>query len=412
MSSLPPEVCLIGVSGYAGVHYADLVNLHQEGRIRLTAATIINEAHEIDKSRRLRELDCRVFADYRDMLEFAKRSCSLCVIPTGIAFHAPMSIHALEAGCNVLVEKPAAATMTEIRQMQEAERRSGCSVAVGFQALYAAETLSVKRMILDGEIGRLKAIRCRGLWPREDSYYARNAWSGRLRVDGAWVLDSPLNNAFSHELAMACFLAGSEERWAAEITEVQAELYRARTMESADTGGLRAVTSEDVSLLFLFSHSSERVLDPEMQILGEGGTILWNPEGIRVSTRESTRVLPSSSGETRRRAMMDAVLRRLKAPEHFICDLDIASAQTRCVNAAHASSDIHLIPSDCVRMIPSKNSRIPTVVGIEQVVEEGFKEGLLFSEMGVPWGRPGRRVAVGGGKSRLDDGAGSHNLST
>lgn len=412
MSSLPSEVCLIGVSGYAGIHYADLVNLHQEGRIRLTAATIINETQEAEKCRRLRELDCRVFTDYRDMLEFVKRDCSLCVIPTGIASHAPMSIHAMEAGCNVLVEKPAAATMAEIRQMQEEERRSGCFVAVGFQALYAPETLSVKRMILAGEIGRLKAIRCRGLWPREDSYYARNTWSGRLRVDGSWVLDSPLNNAFSHELAMACFLAGSEEGRTAEITEVQAELYRARNMESADTGGLRAVTSEDVSLLFLFSHSSEQVLDPQMEILGEEGTISWNFGGIRVSTRKSNRFLPSSSGEARRRVMMESVLRRPRVPSQFICDLDVASAQTRCVNAAHESSDIHSIPADHVRMLSSRNSRIPTVVGIEQVVEEGFKGDLLFSEVGVPWGRPGRRIAVGGGKSRLDDESGSHNLST
>jgi predicted dehydrogenase len=395
VKNVPPGVCLIGISGYAGVHYADLVRLHFEGRIRLTAAAVINEAQQAEKCRRLREIGCRIFTDHEVMLESAAGNASLCVIPTGIFCHAPMAIRAMAAGCHVLVEKPAAATTAEIWKMQEAERRTGRFVAVGFQTLYAPETRSVKQIILDGGIGDLIAIRCKGLWPRADSYYARNSWAGRLRVGEAWVLDSPLNNAFAHELAMACFLAGPELESAAEIGEVQAELYRARDMESADTGGLRAVTSEGVRLLFLFSHSCERVLDPEMEIIGRRGTISWNAGGIRVSAHGKTQCLPNSSGGARREAMLETVIGRLAEPSRFVCGLNIAGVQTLCVNAAHESSAVHSISADHVQSIPSESSRIPAVSGIEHWVEEGFKRFLLFSELGALWGRPGRRVAIG-----------------
>ena len=53
-----------------------------------------------------------------------------------------------------------------------------------------------------------RRITVRAQWPRGASYYARNNWAGRLRVGSAWVLDSPVNNAFAHFLMLALFWAG------------------------------------------------------------------------------------------------------------------------------------------------------------------------------------------------------------
>jgi len=166
-----PEIALIGVSGFGEVHYTNFLQCHREDRLRIVAVTVINHEQQEEKCRVLESIGCRVFSNTDEMFAAISGQCDLCVIPTGIHLHATMTTAVLAAGCNVLVEKPAAATIQEVFSMQEAKRKSDRFVAVGFQKLYAPETLTIKQAILDGFIGRVTSIRCRGLWPRPQSYY-------------------------------------------------------------------------------------------------------------------------------------------------------------------------------------------------------------------------------------------------
>src|SRR5690606_3088229 len=101
------KVALIGVSGFAMFHYVNLMELAESGQICLVAATIINPDQEAAKCRSLLAIGAEIFEDYQTMLTTWEGRIDLCVIPTAIHQHAPMTIAALAAGCNVLVEKPA-----------------------------------------------------------------------------------------------------------------------------------------------------------------------------------------------------------------------------------------------------------------------------------------------------------------
>jgi len=183
------RTCIIGISGYGRVHLELLLKAQAAGDVAIAGAAIINQSEERENCARLRELDCRIFEDYREMLAALSGEAELCMIPTGTPLHRPMTVAALEAGMHVLVEKPAAGCMEDVQAMQAASERAGKIVAVGYQHLYAPLAMATKQAILGGKIGRLESVKCLAMWPRGHDYYARNAWAGRLMHDGlSWWL--------------------------------------------------------------------------------------------------------------------------------------------------------------------------------------------------------------------------------
>src|SRR5258708_26243269 len=132
MSDAPlPHVGLIGVSGYARVYLQLLRELQDKGKLRLTAAVVINPHQEPTAIRDLKQRGAQIYSSYEEMFDRHAHQLDLCLIPTGIAWHARMTIAALRAGANVLVEKPLAGSTREIGEIREAEKASGRFVAGG-----------------------------------------------------------------------------------------------------------------------------------------------------------------------------------------------------------------------------------------------------------------------------------------
>jgi len=384
------RAALIGVSGFGRVHCADLLRLDR-AEIAIAGVTIRDETRAPEEATALRKAGAEVFSDYREMLASLDGRIDLCFIPTGIHLHERMTVDALAVGANVVVEKPAAATIGQVNRMRAAEAKAERFVAVGYQTMYAPETLLMKRAILDGTIGTLQAIKCRGLWPRHDPYYEK-PWVGRIRDGATWVLDSPFNNAFAHQLNMIAFLAGAELTRSAVLASMEAELYRARDIETADTATMRILTIDGVPLYMLVSHCPEERLDPEIVVRGSRGEIHWSPE--RVIIKRDGHVAEEVSclaGTALRDTMLRAVLKRLEDPQSFICTLEIAAGQTLAANGAHMSSEVHPVPKELVKRV--QDSAMRTVIaGLDGLIARAFFEEKLLSELAVPWAVAGKRI--------------------
>lgn len=383
------RVCIIGISGFGTQHYNDLIRESEAGRWTPVAATVINQDEEVEKCAKLREHGCKLYTDYHEMLANHGSEADLCMIPTGIHMHAPMSIAAMRAGVNVFVEKPAAARIEDVQAMQAVESETGKFVAVGYQSMYGDDVQQIKAAILGGQIGAIQSIRCKVLWPRYDSYYARNAWAGRVKVGDTWVLDSPFNNAMAHYLNLICFFGGSEQHHSADATTVDAELYRAHDIESCDTANLKISTKQNIPLQFICTHASVDRIGPIVEVRGERGTIHWSgspdaPSTIVVDGKTVEEVAPED-GMLLRGKMRNALTAKLTDPQAFTCTLDIAGAQTRCSTLAFDTATIHTIAANHIRREPCEDSVKTMINGIEQVIDQCFETGQSFAEAGAPW---------------------------
>ena len=211
-----------------------------------------------------------MFARWEDLLAHPAEAVWL---PLPIPLHRPYTEQALAAGKAVLCEKPAAGCVQDLDVMQDAQRLAGLPVAVGFQDIYEPTTLALKRALLDGRIGTVESVTLTACWPRDSRYYARSAWAGRRRQDGAWVMDSPASNALAHYLNLALFLLGDSLTDSATPVRVEAELYRANPIETYDTSGLRLVTPSGVPLLALLTHACRETRPPRITVQGTHGVI-------------------------------------------------------------------------------------------------------------------------------------------
>ena len=372
-----PKIGLIGVSGYASIHVEWLLQAHKEKRLIIAAFVTIEAERDSEGAKQLKATGAQQYGSYLEMLEAQNGQLDLCFIPTGIQWHARMTIDALKAGCNVLVEKPLAGATSDGRAIIDAMNETGRWVAVGFQDMYTDEVATLKRLLLEKRIGRIKTVSMLGLWPRAHSYYQRNNWTGRLRADDAFVLDSPLNNAFAHFVNLSLFLAGETFEQSGDAFLNNAQLYRAHDIESFDTAVVQATSQTGTEFWFGVTHACQNTLEPIIRIEGTKGTIEWEQDHqctIQSATK-GNEILPLIDSYAARAKMFETVLERLINPDARICGPEIALCHTRLIESIHRMGKIIEFDPSQIKEVPLEgtNSTVPVVTGLEDSLKEAFE---------------------------------------
>ena len=387
-----PRVALIGVSGYGRI-YLELAQAAQSrGEMRLVAAVIINAQEESAIEAHLRQTGTRIYRDYAEMFCAESGQLDLCLIPTGIPWHARMTIAALHAGCHVLVEKPLAGSLSEVVAIRAAEQNTRRFVAVGFQDLYSPVNRWLKQQLCTGAIGRLHTVRFLGLWPRPTTYFTRNAWAGRLHAQGIPVLDSPLNNAFAHFVNLCLYFAGTELDTGATVQIESAELLRANAIESFDTSVVKARSASGISFWFGASHTCREIREPEIYLEGTGGRVEWKHEQsctlFRVNQQSEVRPLPDITAN--RQSMFKAALNKVHLPDTVVCTTALAEGHTAFVEAVHAAAPVQTVPASLIRweILPNIVAAVPVVQGLEEAITRAFANQTLLKQNGFTLAAP------------------------
>ncbi|HEX2860130.1 MAG TPA: Gfo/Idh/MocA family oxidoreductase [Lacunisphaera sp.] len=371
VSSSPARIAIIGVSGYGSIHLQLARESRDRGEIRITAATVINPQEEASTVADLRGHGTEVFTDFHEMFRQHAGRIDLCLIPTGIHWHARMTIAALEAGANVLVEKPLAGSLAEVEEIRRTEARTGRFVAVGFQDYYEPGTIWLKEELDRGVIGEIGSVRFLGMWPRPRGYFMRNNWAGRLQVEGMPVMDSPLNNAFAHFVMLSLFFVGG----GAPVLE-EAELMRAHEIESFDTAVVRSRTAQGIRFWFGASHACHETVEPEIVITGRSGQACWRYESEAwwrgadgATTRRSLLDITGA-----RRAMFSAALQRLRDPSVRICTSEMAGRHTALIESIHRQASIGTVPPSAIAWSGANGqaSQVPSIKGLAEALHRSY----------------------------------------
>ncbi|NLM38791.1 MAG: Gfo/Idh/MocA family oxidoreductase [Firmicutes bacterium] len=389
---------VVGVRNFAQDHIKYISKIEEEGLGELRAVVVQEHERGLEIVELLRDRGVRIFSHYQDLLDSGQGLVDIITLPVAIHTHYDMAKRGLEAGYNIILEKPPVPTVQQLDDLMRVERETGKFVAVGFQMIYSRSLRRLKEIILEGRLGEIKEITCRGYWPRTDGYYRRNEWAGKVIVDGQLVLDGPMNNALAHYLNNMLFIAGPDMDSSAGLRFVRAELYRARPyIDSPDTSCLEAETTQGTRLYFYVTHCPEEKFDPLMEVVGTEGTARWRyPEKVDVVYNDGSKERFDSGGtdpflEVVRTA---ASVHQGKAARPY-STLENSRSFVVAINGAYDSAQyITPIPEHYVRYVGRGDDRLAVVTGIDELFDKACAERKLLSELNVYWARRTWRVSV------------------
>jgi predicted dehydrogenase len=147
--SEPVRLALVGL-GYWGPHFARIATEHA-GCELVWCCDLSERALELP---RRRYPQVRLTSDVADVLGDA--SVDAVVIATPTATHADLAVAALEAGKDILVEKPLAASPAEIDRIEAA--RGDRVVMVGHTFVYNSAIAEIRDLVGRGELGRIQYV--------------------------------------------------------------------------------------------------------------------------------------------------------------------------------------------------------------------------------------------------------------
>ncbi len=392
-SSKPVKLVLAGIGGMGACYLDELSTRADEKLFKLVGA--------VDplprRSRHAAELESKGVPIYPALEDFyGRHEADLAIISSPIQFHCPQSLEALRRGSHVLCEKPAAALIQEVRQMAEAVEPSGRFAAVGYQWSFSRAIRDLKADIQAGAFGRPKRLRCLYLWPRDETYYSRNNWAGRIRDEsGRWILDSPANNAMAHDLHNMLYILGPGPDRSATPARAKAELYRAYPIQNYDTIAARIFTREGVEILIFFSHACAADIGPVISYEFEEGTILGSGRGSSLkAVHADGRITEYGPPDDEPFKKLWDCLAAARSGGRPVCGFEAAASQTLCINGFQESSPITDFPARLEEWEGKPGSRWVYVRGLEEIFVRCYQSGRLPSEIGVDWARRGREVSL------------------
>lgn len=118
-------------------------------------------------------LKCAVFDDRHSMLDSGIK-IDLVHVCTPPYVHAQIAIDSMDAGCNVLVEKPMATCPAECDAMLDAEKRNNVTLGCIAQNRFRNSIYKLKKTVDRGLAGKICLAQVESVWWRGHCYY--NLW--------------------------------------------------------------------------------------------------------------------------------------------------------------------------------------------------------------------------------------------
>ena len=190
------KTAIIGLGKVADLHASALAKL--EGS-QFTAVC----SSKRDKANAFAgKYDVKGFVDVSEMVN--KEKIDVSVICTPHPFHVGPTIAAIEAGSNVLIEKPFASSLEDCDAMLKASKKYKKQIGVVSQRRWYLPVQRVKSAIDAGKIGRPVFGTVNMLGWRDEAYYSSDPWRGTWEGEGGGVL---VNQA-AHQLDLLQWFMG------------------------------------------------------------------------------------------------------------------------------------------------------------------------------------------------------------
>ena len=197
------RIGIIGCGGIAnGKHMPALKKVE---KAEMVAFCDIIEERAVKAAKEFGIPGAKVYTDYKELL--ARKDIDVVHVLTPNRQHSFITVDALEAGKHVMCEKPMAINSAEARKMLDAAKRTGKKLTIGYQNRFRSDSMYLKKVVEDGELGeiyyaRAQAIRRRAVPTWGVFLDAENQGGGPLIDIGTHALDLTLWMMNNYEPAM------------------------------------------------------------------------------------------------------------------------------------------------------------------------------------------------------------------
>ena len=290
------------------------------------------------------------YKNYDDMLKDDEIDVINVCTPSGM--HVDMAIPAIEAGKNVIVEKPVDIKVEKINRLIEVGTKAGVKMSAIFQHRTTPMNKRMKEAIDQGRLGKLIGVHGILPWYRAQSYYqgAHGSWKGTWDMDGG----GSLMNQGVHTVDLLQWFAGrvksvigaygifghdieAEDKAAALLRFENGALGTLATTTCAYPGlsQIAVIHGETGSLAWGGGHltawkiQGERIKEEEEEMLA-----LYGPKEKRGATTSSDPMAVGSSGHV---GMIEDMVQAILEDREPGITIESAKHAVEIVNAIYES---------------------------------------------------------------------------
>ncbi|WP_028830138.1 Gfo/Idh/MocA family protein [Proteocatella sphenisci] len=136
--------------------------------------------------------DTKKFIDYKEMLKSIKPE--LVAICTESGKHGQIALDCIEAGANLIIEKPIALSLEEADLIIKKSIENNVKVSACHQNRFNKSVQKIREAVEDNRFGKLMHGTAHIRWNRGEDYYKQAPWRGTWEQDGGALMNQCIHN--------------------------------------------------------------------------------------------------------------------------------------------------------------------------------------------------------------------------
>lgn len=220
-----------------------------------------NKMENIESKFRLANI--HKYTNFKDLLK--NEELDLIAIATESGKHASIALDCIDAGCNVIIEKPIALSISDADAIIAAGKRKCVTVCVNHQNRFNKSIQYIRKALEDGRFGKLFHGAAHIRWHRGQEYYSQAAWRGTWEQDGGCLM-----NQCIHNIDLLRWMMGDDVEEVMAYTDQVKHSY----LETEDIGlALVKFSNGSYGLIEGTTNVYPKNLEETLYIFGEKGTV-------------------------------------------------------------------------------------------------------------------------------------------
>ncbi|NPV10184.1 MAG: Gfo/Idh/MocA family oxidoreductase [Ignavibacteria bacterium] len=268
----------MGKLKFAIVGCGRIAQRHAEHINRLGILTAVCDI-KIDKAIELGKKYNAIIYDNIDSLLSSQMDTDVVSICTPNGLHAEHTIKALNAGYNVLCEKPMALNVADCQLMIDAAKKNNKKLFIVKQNRFNPPIMALKKVIDEGRLGKIFNVQLNCFWNRTETYYKNSDWKGTKKLDGGTLFTQ-----FSHFIDLLYWLIGD----VIEVKGYRANFLLKDTIEFEDTGVvILKFNNGALGTINYTVNSYKKNMEGSITVFGEKGTVKVGGQYLNVLEYQS-----------------------------------------------------------------------------------------------------------------------------